>query len=115
MVIIMPIQYNINCKSIHFNKSNNEIQIVFSGDVPFTEYDLSLIVHKSDEHKLNNINIEFYYTCDKSLSALFAIMQTLKATVDNCIITLYTNKDISNIIKDDQIIKLCIANYIIYN
>ena len=111
----MPIQYNINCKSIHFNKSNNEIQIIFNGDVPFTEYDLSLIVHKSDEHNLNNISIEYHYTDDKSLSSLFAIMQTLKAAIDNCIITLYTDKDISNIIEDNQIIKLCIANYIIYN
>lgn len=111
----MPIQYNINCKSIHFDKSNNEIRIIFNGDVPFTEHDLSFIVHKSDEHNLNNITIEYHYTDYKNLNSLFAIMRTLKATIDNCIITLNTDEDISNIIKDDQIIKLCIANYIIYN
>ena len=111
----MSIQYNINCKSMQFNKSNSETQITFNGDVPFTEYDLSFIVYKSDEHKLNNINIEYHYTDDKSLSALFAIIQTLKAAIDNCIISLYTDKDISNIIRDNQIIKLCITNYIIYN
>lgn len=112
----MHIQYNISCKSINFSKANNEIQIEFNGDVPFTEQDLTLIVHKSDKYNLNKISIEYHYDNDKSLNSLFAIILTLKAAIDNCIITLYTDKDISNIIADDnQIIKLCIANCIIYN